>query len=145
MQSDTETVEQGGLDTLRLIYVTLEPVTGVFSDQKGDQTCSYNCTETLSDKFPKKKKKLRRKQLFFDIHILQSLLPVVDHLSGKKSPACPSPLLLGLVCFVCGEEGHAVGPEVRVEVRGLVKTPPAHLAAQVAVSVLRQGLRGGGR
>lgn len=60
----------------------------------------------------------------------------------------PRPLflpLLGLVCFVCREEGHAVGPEVSVEVRGLVETPAAHLAAQVAIAVLAQRLRGGGR
>lgn len=56
----------------------------------------------------------------------------------------PFLFLLGLVCFVCGEEGHAVGPEVGVEVRGLVETPPAHLAAQIPFSVLAQHLRGGG-
>lgn len=46
---------------------------------------------------------------------------------------------------MCSEEGHAVGPEVSVEVRGLVETPAAHLAAQVAIAVLAQRLRGGGR
>lgn len=57
------------------------------------------------------------------------------------------PLLLGLVRLVCREEGHAVGPEVGVEVRGLVESPAAHLAAQVSVSVLALCLRrtGGGR
>lgn len=54
------------------------------------------------------------------------------------------PLLLGLVCLVCGEEGHAVGPEVGVEVRGLVETPAAHLTAQVPLSVLALRLRGAG-
>ena len=58
----------------------------------------------------------------------------------------PAPLLLGLVRLVCGEEGHAVGPEVGVEVRGLVETPAAHFAAQIALPVLAQRLgRGGGR
>lgn len=37
-----------------------------------------------------------------------------------------------------------MGPEVSVEVRGLVETPSAHPAAQVPVSVLAQRLRGGG-
>lgn len=37
-----------------------------------------------------------------------------------------------------------MGPEVGVEVRGLVETPAAHLAAQVPLSVLAQRLRGGG-
>lgn len=54
-------------------------------------------------------------------------------------------LLLGLVCLVCGEEGHAVGPEVGVEVRGLVETAAAHLAAQIPLAVLTLRLRGGGR
>lgn len=53
--------------------------------------------------------------------------------------------LLGLVRLVCGEEGHAVGPEVGVEVRGLVETSAAHLAAQIPVPVLAQRLGGGGR
>lgn len=55
----------------------------------------------------------------------------------------PAPLL-GLVRLVCGEEGHAVGPEVSVEVRGLVETPAAHLADQVPISVLALRLRGAG-
>lgn len=37
-----------------------------------------------------------------------------------------------------------MGPEVGVEVRGLVETPAAHLAAQIPLSVLAQRLRGGG-
>lgn len=37
-----------------------------------------------------------------------------------------------------------MGPEVGVEVRGLVETPAAHLAAQVPVSVLALSLGGGG-
>lgn len=45
---------------------------------------------------------------------------------------------------MCGEEGHAVGPEVGVEVCGLAETSAAHFAAQVPVSVLAQRLRGGG-
>lgn len=45
---------------------------------------------------------------------------------------------------MCGEEGHAVGPEVGVEVSGLVETPAAHSAAQVPVSVLSLRLRRGG-
>lgn len=72
--------------------------------------------------------------------------PVVAEVSITRGS--PPPLflfLLGLVCFVRGEEGHAVGPEVGVEVRGLVETPPAHLAAQIPFSVLAQCLRGGGR
>lgn len=62
------------------------------------------------------------------------------------SPVSGDPSLLGLVRLVCGEEGHAVGPEVRVEVRRLVETPAAHPAAQVPVSVfaLRQRGRGEG-
>lgn len=51
--------------------------------------------------------------------------------------------LLGLVRLVRSEEGHAVGPEVRVEVCRLVEAPPTNLAAQVAVSVLQMCQRGG--
>lgn len=56
----------------------------------------------------------------------------------------PLPPLLGLVRLVCGEEGHTVGPEVGVEVRGLVETPAAHLANQIPVAVLSLRQRGGG-
>lgn len=60
-----------------------------------------------------------------------------------KNCSCVPPTPSGLVRLVCGEEGHAVGPEVGVEVGGLVEAPAAHLAAQVAVAVLPL-LRGGG-
>lgn len=44
------------------------------------------------------------------------------------------------------EEGHAVGSEVRVEVRGFVEAAPAHPAGQVPLRVLRAGVgRAGGR
>lgn len=71
---------------------------------------------------------------------------MVLHRSPPPSGDSPRPPLLGLVCLVCSEEGHSVGPEVRVEVRRLVETPPAHPAAQVPVSVLalRQGGSGEG-
>lgn len=83
-----------------------------------------------------------------NIHILRPLgsvesgplLLVADVLVSEAPPP-----LLGLVSLVGGEEGHAVGPEVGVEVRGLVETPAAHLAAQVPLPVLALGLRGGRR
>lgn len=71
---------------------------------------------------------------------LDSLLYMICHQSQRTRHP-----LLGLVCFVCGEKGHAVGPEVGVEVRGLVKTPAANLAAQIPLSILAQCLRGGSR
>ena len=81
-------------------------------------------------------KKTAQEQLcFLNIHILQP----------RQSQATPPPLLLGLVRLVCGEEGHTVGPEVGVEVSGLVETPTAHLADQIPLSVLALRLRGGGR
>lgn len=56
-------------------------------------------------------------------------------------PLDAPPPLLRFVRLVCGEEGHSVGPEVCVEVRGLIEAPAAHPAAEV--SVLSVGLRGG--
>lgn len=50
---------------------------------------------------------------------------------------CLSPFLLGLVRLVGREERHAVGPEVCVQVRGLVETPAAHFTDQVSVPFLR--------
>lgn len=67
------------------------------------------------------KKKLHRKQLCFriNIHVVQPLssIMILDSLLWLicKSQEAALPLL-GLVCFVCGEEGHAVGSEVGVEV-----------------------------
>lgn len=86
---------------------------------------------------------------FINIHILQYRPPQpwpLGRLSVSFRRPRP-PLLLGLVRLVCREEGHAVGPEVGVEVRGLVESPAAHLAAQVSVSVLALCLRrtGSGR
>lgn len=62
----------------------------------------------------------------------------------RRLQTTPPPLLLRFVRLVCGEEGHTVGPEVGVEVSGLVETPATHLAAQVSVSILALRLWGGG-
>lgn len=84
-------------------------------------------------------KKTALEQLsFIDIHFLHLQVSVerdapFNHESVLEGPP---PSLLGLVCLVGGEEGHAMGPEVSVEVRGFVKTPAAHLTAHVPVRVL---------
>lgn len=94
VQGDTGTVEEGGLDTARLIYVRvaspLEPVTGVFSKVTSNvikHAVTIAQKRCRRDSNKRKKKELRWKQPFhLDIHILQSLVPFVDHLSGKRAP-----------------------------------------------------------
>lgn len=90
-------------------------------------------------------KKTAQEQLCFNnIHILQPLpFPSVITLESQTTRPL---LLLRLICLMCGEESHAVGPEVGVEVRGLVETPAAHLADEIPVCVLTLRLgRGAGR
>lgn len=112
---------RGAIDRVKLFMVAKKNCTGSSSVSCQDQH-SYSTASLLR----------------YDPRLL-----VVDVLLVTGGPTLP---LLGLVCFVCGEEGHAVGPEVGVEVRGLVETPAAHLAAQIPLSVLGQCLRrGGGR
>lgn len=140
---------QDVLDTVWLIYKCFtqgdcspqESITGEFSNviKHAVTIAQKRCHRELNCLWCQEKK-LHRSSRFINIHIVQPRSSVVT--SDSSSP--PRPPLLGLVCFVCGEEGHAVGPEVGVEVRGLVETPAAHLAVEIPVSVLALPLRGAG-
>lgn len=118
-----------------------------------DQTCRYNRTEEVPQRETvcgglKKKRKEEDDDCtgaaVFHQHSYSTVSPssaVTPQEIIRQLQTTPPPLLLGLVRLVCREEGHAVGPEVGVEVRGLVESPAAHLAAQVSVSVLALCLR----